>query len=584
MSSKTSEIPTMFPNENEMKDLLKYLYEKQSILEEFGAIKLIPPDNFGNLLKKTSMNFCSSSTIQQVQQIRNSNSIYSIKTNPIERNDQIIHDSCRITNQIFWLLLPNSSHIEEISSISHIIGKSLFLKRVHRSQFDFHQLPSQSLLKLLGKKNLHDYSSDLIKAHGPAAIFPLSSTKQNLCQFNYLHRGSKRFWYIIPTKQRFVLQNLMQQIHPEISLESDQILIDPILFNEHGIKYYEVTQNANEILILSSGILSQSFTEDEILCESIHFALPNWISNSFTKQSNDLNVFNRENIEKYIEKQLKIHKEQTKIAEVEEWPTNHIDEEDFIMDICDQSIDLMRFENKLLSLEDFHLTNQYDSFMYEDILDILSSPSALNTQSTNENLLESLQISNPNRFVLKSHHNSYEIDVKNILHLSNINKQINKNNLRSFFIDSTKIILKQSEIPPHLNYAFIFHRTNHQAEFNRQRFLLNPSIFGAKSQIKFAKTLPDEDQVDEIWNLVVRQIPENVSEIDLKNLFFNCEKIKFIPGRSIEKSKSNSKFLPGYAFLAFQNSDQVDEILQNSHRYQINNQSLHISYFNKTNF
>ncbi|CAF0756030.1 unnamed protein product [Adineta steineri] len=77
------------------------------------------------------------------------------------------------SKKIFWLLLPNEFHTQNLSNISIINSQTLFLKYVHRDQFDFHQLPLKLLLKLSGKEFCKKYSSTLIKAHGSATIFPL---------------------------------------------------------------------------------------------------------------------------------------------------------------------------------------------------------------------------------------------------------------------------------------------------------------------------------------------------------------------------------------------------------------------------
>ncbi|CAF1529128.1 unnamed protein product, partial [Adineta steineri] len=169
-----------------------------------GAIKLIPTSNFKNLLKTTPVNVSLRSTIHQVKQVDNENLMYSIKTNKINENKEkkennLINDD---DDEIFWLLLPNRSNTQNILSISIINDQTLFLKRVYRHQFDFHQLSFKSLLKLSGKKFCNKCSSTLIKAHGSAAILPLSSDKQNLYQLNYHHEGGAHYWYIISSEER----------------------------------------------------------------------------------------------------------------------------------------------------------------------------------------------------------------------------------------------------------------------------------------------------------------------------------------------------------------------------------------------
>ncbi|CAF1505511.1 unnamed protein product [Adineta steineri] len=201
--------------------------------------------------------------------------------------------------------------------------------------------------------------------------------------------------------------------------------------------------------------------------------------------------------------------------------------------------------NELFSSKDFRNdifmnTNQSVSSTSEQILNTLDIPSSSNDQSKNEQIYF-------------------------------------KNN------SSTKIIFKQSQLPPYLNYAFIFHRTNLQAEYNRKR-AIKSSQFGSNCKIDFVKSLSqlsNENEFNENWNIVVKKIPENVTENDLKKLFFNSNQIKYIPARNVQKSNTNQKILLGYAFLSFTNTEQVDEVMNNAYQYQINNQPLILSYYSK---
>ncbi|CAF1183730.1 unnamed protein product, partial [Adineta steineri] len=53
MCTQSYDIPKISVKDNEMKDLLKYLYQNELILKENGAIKLIATSTFKNLLKTT---------------------------------------------------------------------------------------------------------------------------------------------------------------------------------------------------------------------------------------------------------------------------------------------------------------------------------------------------------------------------------------------------------------------------------------------------------------------------------------------------------------------------------------------------
>ncbi|CAF0905054.1 unnamed protein product [Adineta steineri] len=225
--------------------------------------------------------------------------------------------------------------------------------------------------------------------------------------------------------------------------------------------------------------------------------------------------------------------------------------------------------------------NESVSLTSEQVLNILDIPSLSNEQIyLNNNSLST--ITNHKQFIMKKTNNQCKIDVKKILHLSNLNKQTTKNDLRSYFNNASKILLKQSRLPPYLNYAFIFYRTNIQAEYNRKRAITS-SQFGPNCQIEFVQNLSqlsNENELNENWNIVVKKIPENVTENDLKKLFFTSNEIKYIPARNVQKSNTDQKILLGYAFLSFTNTEQADEVMNNAHQYQINNQPLILSYYN----
>ncbi|CAF4098934.1 unnamed protein product, partial [Adineta steineri] len=126
-------------------------------------------------------------------------------------------------------------------------------------------------------------------------------------------------------------------------------------------------------------------------------------------------------------------------------------------------------------------------------------------------------------------------------------------------------------------------RTNLQAEYNQKRGI-NSSHFGSNCKMEFVQNfsqLSNENQFNENWNIVVKKIPEDITENDLKRLFFNSNEIKYIPARIAQKLSTNHKILFGHAFLSFTNTEQVDEVMNNAYQYQINNQPLILSYYNK---
>ncbi|CAF1214833.1 unnamed protein product [Rotaria sp. Silwood1] len=203
-----------------------------------------------------------------------------------------------------------------------IPGKSFFSQKTSRLYFDISRLPTQSLLKLCGKKVTHQFVPCVTRAHGPGAIFPLTSAQQRLFSVNYHHEGGAHHWYIIPTCEREVLRKIIDHQNTSICFDHGQLLIDPSVLDKNDIRYYRIIQRPNEFIVLSAGTLAQSFTEDASWSESIAFALPGWIEEgranlsippcqcNFPQDSLpetiDITLFTHERIQEYITSHLNI--------------------------------------------------------------------------------------------------------------------------------------------------------------------------------------------------------------------------------------------------------------------------------------
>ncbi|CAF1066843.1 unnamed protein product [Adineta steineri] len=128
------------------------------------------------------------------------------------------------------------------------------------------------------------------------------------------------------------------------------------------------------------------FTKNSSLC---HCKLS---SNSNKDDSVDMNLYNDENIQKYIEKYLQINIHQNEDILF----LDNINEEDFLMDISNKSMTFPQIDNEtdfneLFLLEDFPNdifmnTNQCQSSNYEEILNMIDTPSSSNHQSINEQI------------------------------------------------------------------------------------------------------------------------------------------------------------------------------------------------------
>jgi RNA recognition motif-containing protein len=90
-----------------------------------------------------------------------------------------------------------------------------------------------------------------------------------------------------------------------------------------------------------------------------------------------------------------------------------------------------------------------------------------------------------------------------------------------------------------LSYAFVLHRTNRSAEYNLKK-RINYNLFGSNCHVEYStKNLhpSDEHQDSRTWTIVVKQIPEHVTEEHLRHLFISCHSMKYIPARTVGSAK-----------------------------------------------
>ena len=320
MSTTSVDAPTVQINSSGLQNLINFIFAHERFLKEFGAIRIQLSSDCTLALKKRKIS-PTCTTIQQIMKVNDDEPIYSVQK--MEDINVYAEQSLPITNeQIFWSSPSHSDHKLYQSGISILSNKTLFHKKWHRKYFAIHSIPRQSLLKVGGTKVTNQFVSSLTKAHGPGSIYSLSSAQQRLFLLVYHHSGGPRHWYIIPSYERENLRKILQNQNSSNCLEHGKLLINPLVFDKHHIRYHRIVQHPNEFVVLSAGALSQSFTEDVSWSESIPFALPSWIEDghaietdppcqcnknifSRTKKIN-VGLFKSKRIQKYIDTYLNI--------------------------------------------------------------------------------------------------------------------------------------------------------------------------------------------------------------------------------------------------------------------------------------
>lgn len=319
MSTISIDIPTFQVNDNELQNLVRFIYKHEKILKEFGAIKIRPNIECKLALKKRRKNLMLHPAANHIVQMNFNDLIYSVqKVDEMSNRTQLMSSS--MDEDTFWSSLSLFGNAQRSIDISIIPNKSFFSQKTSRIFFDIHRLPNQSLLKLGGIKVTRQIAPNVKRAHGPGAIFPLSSAQQNLFSIDYHHEGGNHHWYIIPHREREALRKIFHDKNSNVCLDHGQLLIDPSVLDKHQILYHRVIQHPNEFVVLSAGTLAQSFTEDASWSESIVFALPSWIEEAyastlksscqcstigdFLPEPVDINLFRHELIQRYTNSYL----------------------------------------------------------------------------------------------------------------------------------------------------------------------------------------------------------------------------------------------------------------------------------------
>lgn len=268
--------PILQINAANLQNLIGFIYKHESLLKKFGAFKIMLNNDCKLALKKRRKHITSFPTTERIAKMCKNESIYFV-----ERPDYIYESTQQngsITDERnFWSSLPSVSNERRQLNMSLIPDKSFFSQKTSRAYFDIHRLPNQSILKLCGYNVTRQFVPCITRAHGSGAIFPLTSAPQHLFSIDYHHEGGARYWYIIPARERNVLQRIIDQQKSAVCLDHGRLLIDPSVLDNNHIHYHRIVQHPNEFVILAAGTLAQSFTDGASWNESIEFALPSWI-------------------------------------------------------------------------------------------------------------------------------------------------------------------------------------------------------------------------------------------------------------------------------------------------------------------
>ncbi|CAF4097419.1 unnamed protein product, partial [Adineta steineri] len=152
--------------------------------------------------------------------------------------------------------------------------------------------------------------------------FALHTAENDLFSMNYMHEGSSKFWYFIPSSYANQLEQCLQHAdilntsHCQASLRHKDLFLNPNeLFQLHKIPVYKTEQHPNEIIVTFPRVYHWGFSGGFNVTESVNFALPSWVpfgqlTSSCTCQERDsfvkidMKPFHELNIQNYIDTHL----------------------------------------------------------------------------------------------------------------------------------------------------------------------------------------------------------------------------------------------------------------------------------------
>ncbi|CAF1553607.1 unnamed protein product, partial [Adineta ricciae] len=172
-----------------------------------------------------------------------------------------------------------------------------------------------------------------------------------------------------------------------------------------------------------------------------------------------------------------------------------------------------------------------------------ASTSSLNTHQTVVNKRNPIKQQNFNESK-----NSYKT-----LFVSGLKRSVSIRDIYSYFNGCIRVTIKPNRSVPHLKYAFVDYHTSEQAQHGLYQ-RVDRSLLGHECRVEYAICQPNiskNHQSIDNKKIVVTQIPENVSENDLRRLFRQCRILKYSPARflhrppTVTRTKCKDKILLG---------------------------------------
>lgn len=312
--------PTVQVNPDNLENLISFIYVYENDLKKWGALQIKQTSECQHSLKKRPKPSYSMVKRQTVTEICHLRGLFSVRTLP-SHSVSPFGRSLLVDESTFWKSLCQRFGEEEQTNISTYFGKSFYSKQIHHSRFNMHRIPHLSLLQIAGKKTTCRFVPTLVQTHQAGAVFPLCIGRQGLLSLYYLHQGATRYWYIIPAEERTALDKVLKEKDTSLCLDHQQLLFDPEILNKYNIRYFRITQEPGQFVVIGAGALAQSYCTGASWSEMIDFALPSWLEYHQSQSHRtpcacnindhqilpliDVDLFSSETVDQYVSKHLK---------------------------------------------------------------------------------------------------------------------------------------------------------------------------------------------------------------------------------------------------------------------------------------
>jgi len=154
------------------------------------------------------------------------------------------------------------------------------------------------------------------------SMFGLRTEEGDLFSMSYMHEGSSKFWYIVPSSYADQLEQCLAGVDTlnisqcQAPFRHKTLFPNPTeLIRSYNIPVYRIEQCPNEIVVTFPRAYHWGFTGGLSITESVNFALPSWIP--FGRSARlctcrqqeypvtiNMNPFSEESVDKYTQTHL----------------------------------------------------------------------------------------------------------------------------------------------------------------------------------------------------------------------------------------------------------------------------------------